>query len=50
VILLIVGLSTAHGIPRGKAALAVILPVVLCCAFMVAMMFMGALAGVATSQ
>ena len=50
VILLIVGLSTAHGIPRGKAALAVILPVVLCCVFMVAMMFMGALAGVAISQ
>jgi hypothetical protein len=50
VILLIVGLSTAHGITRGKAALAVILPVALCCVFMVAMMFMGALAGVATSQ
>ncbi len=50
VILLIVGLSTAHGITRGKAALAVILPVVLCCAFMVAMMFMGVLAGIASSQ
>ncbi len=50
VILLIVGLSTAHGITRGKAALAVILPVVLCCAFMMALMFMGVLAGVAASQ
>jgi len=50
VILLIVGLSTAHGITRGKAALAVILPVVLCCAFMMALMFMGVLAGVASSQ
>jgi len=50
VILLIVGLSTVHGITRGKAALAVILPVVLCCVFMVAMMLMGALAGVASSQ
>ncbi len=49
-ILLIVGLSTAHGITRGKAALAVILPVVLCCAFMMALMFMGVLAGVASSQ
>jgi hypothetical protein len=50
VILLIVGLSTAHGITRGKAAVAVILPVVLCCAFMVAMMFMGVLAGIASSR
>jgi len=50
VILLVVGLSTAHGITRGKAALAVFLPVVLCCAFMVAMMFMGVLAGIASSQ
>jgi hypothetical protein len=50
VILLIVGLSTAHGITRGKAAIAVFLPVVLCCAFMVAMMFMGVLAGIASSQ
>lgn len=49
-ILLIVGLSTAHGITRGKAAIAVILPVILCCAFMAAMMFMGVLAGVASSQ
>ena len=50
IILLIVGLSTAHGITRGKAALAVILPVVLCCIFMMALMFMGVLAGVAASQ
>jgi hypothetical protein len=50
VIMLIVGLSTAHGITRGKAAIAVILPVVLCCAFMMALMFMGVLAGIAASQ
>ena len=50
IIMLIVGLSTAHGITRGKAALAVILPVVLCCIFMMALMFMGVLAGVAASQ
>lgn len=49
-ILLIVGLSTAHGITRGKAAVAVVLPVVLCCAFMAALMFMGVLAGVASSR
>lgn len=50
IIMLIVGLSTAHGITRGKAAIAVFLPVVLCCAFMMALMFMGVLAGVASSQ
>jgi hypothetical protein len=50
VILLIVGLSAAHGITRGKAAIAVFLPVVVCCAFMMALMFMGVLAGVAASQ
>ena len=49
-ILLIVGLSTAHGISRGKAAVAVILPVVLCCAFLVAMTFFGVIAGIASSQ
>ncbi len=49
-ILLIVGFSEAHQIPRGKAAIAVILPVVLCCGFMVMLLFMGALAGVASSQ
>ena len=50
IIMLIVGLSTAHGITRGKAAIAVFLPVVVCCAFMMALMFMGVLAGVASSQ
>jgi len=50
VILLVVGLSTAHRISRGNAAIAVFLPVVLCCAFMMALMFMGVLAGVASSQ
>jgi hypothetical protein len=49
-ILLIVGLSTAHGITRGKAAVAVILPVVLCCGLMAALMFMGVLAGIASSR
>ena len=51
VILLIVGLSTAHGITRGKAALAVVLPVVVCCvAFGAMIMFFGVLAGIAQSQ
>jgi hypothetical protein len=49
-ILLIVGLSEAHAIPRGKAAIAVFLPVVLCCGFLVMLFFMGALAGVASSS
>jgi len=49
-ILLIVGLSEAHGTSRGKAAVTVILPVVLCCAFLVAMMFFGILAGIASSR
>jgi len=49
-ILLILGLSTAHQISRGKAAVAVILPVVLCCAFLVAMTFFGVLAGIASSR
>ena len=49
-ILLILGLSEAHGITRGKAAVAVILPLVLCCAFFAALMFMGVLAGVASSR
>jgi len=51
VVLLIVGLSTAHGITRGKAALAVVLPVVVCCvAFGAMIMFFGVLAGIAQSQ
>ena len=49
-ILLIVGLATTHGITRGKAAVAVVLPLVLCCIFFVALMFMGVLAGVAASR
>jgi hypothetical protein len=49
-ILLIIGLSTAHGVSRGKAAVAVILPVVLCCAFLAALMFFGVLAGIASSR
>ena len=51
VILLIIGLSTAHGITRGKAALAIVLPVVVCCvAFGAMIMFFGVLAGIAQSQ
>ncbi len=49
-ILLIIGLSTAHGVSRGKAAVAVILPVVLCCAFLAALTFFGVLAGIASSR
>jgi hypothetical protein len=49
-ILLIVGLATAHRITRGKAAVAVVLPLVLCCAFTAALLFMGVLAGVAASR
>lgn len=49
-ILLITGLSAAHGASRGKAAVAVILPVVLCCAFLAAMTFFGVLAGIASSR
>lgn len=50
-ILLIVGLATAHDTTRGKAAVAVILPAVLCCAFLGALIVvLGVLAGVASSQ
>jgi hypothetical protein len=49
-VLLIVGLSEAHGTSRGKAAVAVILPVVLCCGFLAAMTFFGVLAGIASSR
>jgi hypothetical protein len=49
-ILLVVGLSEAHGVSRGKAAVAVILPLVLCCTFFAALMFMGVLAGIASSR
>ena len=50
IILFVVGFATAHRTTQGKAILAVVLPVVLCCAFMAALMFMGVLAGVATSR
>lgn len=49
-VLLIVGLAEAHGTSRGKAAIAVVLPVVLCCGFLAALTFMGVLAGVASSR
>ncbi|MEJ2190151.1 MAG: YIP1 family protein [Acidobacteriota bacterium] len=49
-ILLIVGLATTHRITHGKAAVAVVLPLVLCCAFTAALLFMGVLAGVAASR
>ena len=48
-VLLIVGLASAHDTTRGKAAVAVILPAVLCCSFLGALIFMGALAGIASS-
>ncbi len=50
IILYVFGLATAHRTTQGKAVLAVVLPVVLCCAFVAAMLFMGVLAGVATSR
>jgi hypothetical protein len=50
IILYVFGLSTAHRTTQGKAVLAVLLPVVLCCAFAAALMFMGVLAGVAASR
>jgi hypothetical protein len=50
IILYVIGLSTAHRTTQGKAILAVVLPVVLCCAFAAALMFMGVLAGVAASR
>jgi len=50
IILYVFGLAAAHSTTQGKAALAVLLPVVLCCAFMAALLFMGVLAGVAASR
>jgi hypothetical protein len=50
IILYVFGLTTAHRTTQGKAVLAVLLPVVLCCAFAAAMIFMGVLAGVAASR
>jgi hypothetical protein len=49
-ILLITGLATVHNTSRGKAALAVVLPVVICCGLTAALLFMGVLAGVASSR
>lgn len=50
IILFVTGFATAHRTTQGKAILAVVLPVVLCCAFMAALLFMGVLAGVAASR
>jgi hypothetical protein len=50
IILYVFGLAIAHRTTQGKAVLAVLLPVVLCCAFAAALMFMGVLAGVAASR
>lgn len=50
IILYVFGLATAHRTTQGKAVLAVVLPVVLCCAFVAAMLSMGVLAGVAASR
>ena len=50
IILYVFGLASAHRTTQGKAVLAVVLPVVLCCAFVAAMVFMGVLAGVAASR
>ena len=50
IILYVFGLAKAHRTTQGKALVAVLLPVVLCCAFAAAMIFMGVLAGVAASR
>ena len=50
IILYVIGLATAHRTTQGKAVLAVVLPIVLCCAFLAALLFMGVLAGVAASR
>lgn len=50
VILYVLGLTKAHRTTQGKAILAVVLPLVLCCAFVAVMIFMGVLAGVAASR
>lgn len=50
IVLYVFGLSAAHRTTKGKAGLAVALPVVVCCAFAAALMFMGVLAGVAASR
>jgi hypothetical protein len=50
VVLYVVGLAAAHRTTTGKAVLAVVLPVVLCCGLMAILLFMGVLAGVASSR
>lgn len=50
IVLYVLGLATAHRTTRGKAALAIAMPLVLCCAFFAALTFMGVLAGVAASR
>jgi hypothetical protein len=50
VVLYVIGLTTAHKTTTGKAVLAVVLPLVLCCVFLSMLMFMGVLAGIASSR
>ena len=50
IVLYVIGLASAHRTTQGKAVLAVALPLVLCCAFAAALLFMGVLAGVAASR
>jgi len=51
IVLYVTGFSTAHRISQGKAVLAVLLPVVLCCAFLVFVVLVaGGSAGIAASQ
>lgn len=50
IVLYVIGLASAHRTTQGKAVLAVVLPLVLCCAFAAALLFMGVLAGVAASR
>ena len=50
VVLYVIGFTAAHETTTGKAVLAVILPLVLCCVFMAFLLFMGVLAGIASSR
>jgi hypothetical protein len=50
VVLLIIGLAAAHRIDHGRAAIAVFLPVVLCCVCAAAMVFLTGLLSLGLSQ
>ena len=50
VVLMVIGVSEAHGIPRGRAAAAVLLPIVLCCCCLLVPLFGGLAAIVSRLQ